>query len=265
VLLTFALTSHGIDEVIFHVASALLVPVLILALLALADVIFELGRFGIELRGRRRRRFDTLSRSTENARAALAKNDTAGAEAAVSGLAQSPAMASTLSFIVEHARTEGGDHQINKALADFDFDSQRRLGRTRLLVRAGPALGLMGTLIPLSPALTGLASGNTTALSQNLRVAFSVTVVGLMIGAVAYGLSLSRDRMYGQDLSDLQYVAAVLTDPTLPPPKPARPAPEAKTAPAPEAGTAPAPEAKGAPTPEPEPVQTPAPQQGTSP
>jgi biopolymer transport protein ExbB/TolQ len=214
VLLTFALTSHDIDEVIFHVANALLVPVLILALLALALVIFELGRFAIELRGRRRRRFDTLARSTESARAALARNDRAGAEAAVSGLAQSPAMASALSFIVEHARTDGGDHQINKALADFDFDSQRRLGRTRLLVRAGPALGLMGTLIPLSPALTGLASGNTAALSQNLRVAFSVTVVGLLIGAVAFVISLSRDRMYGQDLSDLQYLAAVVSDPS---------------------------------------------------
>jgi hypothetical protein len=34
-----------------------------------------------------------------------------------------------------------------------------------------------------------------------------------MIGAVAFGLSLARDRMYGQDLSDLQYVAAVISDP----------------------------------------------------
>ncbi|HYZ80431.1 MAG TPA: MotA/TolQ/ExbB proton channel family protein, partial [Solirubrobacteraceae bacterium] len=82
-----------------------------------------------------------------------------------------------------------------------------------MLVRAGPALGLMGTLIPLSPALTGLANGNTTALSQNLRVAFSVTVVGLLIGAVAFGLSLSRDRLYGQDLSDLEYIAAIVSDP----------------------------------------------------
>lgn len=122
-------------------------------------------------------------------------------------------MADTASFIVTHARTDGGEHQLNKALADFDFDSQRRLGRTRLLVRAGPALGLMGTLIPLSPALTGLSNGNTTALSENLRIAFSVTVVGLMVGAVAFGLSLTRDRMYGQDLSDLQYLAAVIDDP----------------------------------------------------
>ena len=99
-------------------------------------------------------------------------------EAAVRGVARSQVMADTLAFIVKNARTAGGDHQINKALADFDFDSQRRLGRTRMLVRAGPALGLMGTLIPLSPALTGLANGNTAALSENLRVAFSVTVVG---------------------------------------------------------------------------------------
>jgi hypothetical protein len=40
-----------------------------------------------------------------------------------------------------------------------------------------------------------------------------VTVVGLLIGAVAFAISLSRDRMYSQDLSDLQYVAATLTAP----------------------------------------------------
>ncbi|HEX3977476.1 MAG TPA: MotA/TolQ/ExbB proton channel family protein [Solirubrobacteraceae bacterium] len=209
----FALTSHDIDEVIFHVASVLQVPVLILALLALALVIFELGSYAVELRGRSRRRFATLSEGAEKARQALASGDRTAAAAALSALPRSPQMRRTLDFIVQHARTDGGDHQLNKALADFDFDAQRRLARTRLLVRAGPALGLMGTLIPLSPALTGLANGNTGALSQNLRIAFSVTVVGLLIGAVAFGLSLSRDRMYGQDLSDLEYLAAIISDP----------------------------------------------------
>jgi biopolymer transport protein ExbB/TolQ len=209
----FALTSHDVDEVIFHVASVLQVPVLILALLALAAVIFELGSYAVELRSRSRRHFAALSEGAEKARESLMNGDRAAAAAAVSTLPRSPAMRRTLDFIVRHARTDGGDHQLNKALADFDFDSQRRLARTRLLVRAGPALGLMGTLIPLSPALTGLANGNTAALSQNLRIAFSVTVVGLLIGAVAFGLSLSRDRMYGQDLSDLEYLAAIISDP----------------------------------------------------
>jgi MotA/TolQ/ExbB proton channel family len=100
---------------------------------------------------------------------------------------------------------------MSKALVEHDFVSLRRLERTRILVRAGPALGLMGTLIPLSPALAGLAAGDVQELSENLRVAFSVTVIGLLIGAIAFGISLVRDRLYSQDLSDLEFVANRLT------------------------------------------------------
>jgi biopolymer transport protein ExbB/TolQ len=231
----FALSTHTIDEAIFHVASALQVPVLLLALLALAVVIYELGSFMVELHGRRARRFEAISLGAQRARTALLTGDRAGAAAALDGIARSAAMARTVAFIAAHARTAGGEHELNKALADFDFDAQRRLARTRMLVRAGPALGLMGTLIPLSPALTGLANGNTTALSENLRLAFSVTVVGLLIGAVAFGLSLSRDRLYGQDLSDLEYVAAIVSDP-----RPNEPIPAWAPA-APAAGVTPAP------------------------
>ena len=45
----FALSTNGIDQAIFHVANALEVPVLILALVALALVIFELGSYLVEL------------------------------------------------------------------------------------------------------------------------------------------------------------------------------------------------------------------------
>jgi biopolymer transport protein ExbB/TolQ len=206
-------STHDIDEAIFHVASALQIPVLILALLALAVLIVEIGGFVVELFTRRHRRFATLAGSAERARAALLENDRRRAEIAVADVSRSPAMAATATFIVDHARQDDSEHQLNKALADFDLESQRRLSRTRLLVRAGPALGLMGTLIPLSPALTGLAHGDTATLSHNLRIAFSVTVVGLLVGATAFGLSLWRDQMYSQDLSDLEYLAAVIDDP----------------------------------------------------
>ena len=36
--------------------------------------------------------------------------------------------------------------------------------------------------------------------------------LGLLVGALAFGISLSRDRLYGEDLSDLQYVAAMVND-----------------------------------------------------
>jgi len=45
---------------------------------------------------------------------------------------------------------------------------------------------------------------------ENLRAAFSVTVLGLLIGAIAFAVSLVRDRLYAQDLSDLEYVATTL-------------------------------------------------------
>jgi biopolymer transport protein ExbB/TolQ len=203
--------THGIDEAIFHVSSALEVPILILALLALAVSLVESGGFLVEISRRRPRTFAQVSRAADEARAAFDRDDHDGMVRALNVLAWSQPLTSTLRSIGEDLGDPLAEPKIAKSLADFDFDAQRRLGRTRLLVRFGPALGLMGTLIPLSPALDGLARGNVTQLSHDLRVAFSVTVLGLLIGAIAFGLSLYRDRMYGQDLSDLEYVAAVLT------------------------------------------------------
>jgi biopolymer transport protein ExbB/TolQ len=125
-------------------------------------------------------------------------------------LASSAEMADTLSTVVAQHGQPGADDRRAKALADFDLGSLRKLERSRMLVRFGPALGLMGTLIPLSPALEGLAKGDVALLSDNLRAAFSVTVLGLLIGAVAFSISLVRDRLYAQDLSDLEYVVAAL-------------------------------------------------------
>jgi hypothetical protein len=39
-------------------------------------------------------------------------------------------------------------------------------------------------------------------------------VLGLDVGAVAFAISLVRDRIYGQDLSDLEFVAATLEAPS---------------------------------------------------
>lgn len=203
--------TDSIERVIFDVAEALRVPVLILVLLALAAVLFEAGAFVVELLRRRRRDFSELEHAAETARQAVGRGEPKAAAGALGPVAWSAPMAATLAFMVANARVEGGADRLSKALADFDFASLRRLERTRLLVRAGPALGLMGTLIPLSPALAGLASGDVERLSTNLRIAFSVTVLGLLVGALAFGLSLVRDRLYGQDLSDLEYVASRLT------------------------------------------------------
>ncbi len=206
---------NNIENVIFDIAEALRVPVLVLVLLALAVSLIELGAFIVELLRRRRRDYGRLENASLEARSALERGDEMGAKAALRPVAWSTAMARSLAFMIEQwSRGQSGD-RMAKGLADFDFRSLKRLERTRLLVRAGPALGLMGTLIPLSPALEGLAEGDVAQLSENLRAAFSVTVIGLLIGAIAFSISLVRDRLYAQDLSDLEYVVTAL-DPSDP-------------------------------------------------
>jgi len=199
----------GIEDLLFELANALRVPVFVAAIAALAFLLVDLGAFLVELL--RRGRSDggeRVAQATASARQALASRDLSEAERALMPLASSAQMADTLSTLVAQHGQPGAEDRRAKALADFDLRSLRKLERSRMLVRFGPALGLMGTLIPLSPALEGLAEGDVAQLSENLRAAFSVTVLGLLIGAVAFSISLVRDRLYAQDLSDLEYVVA---------------------------------------------------------
>ncbi len=202
----------SIEDVVFHIANVLRIPVLVAALLALALVLVELGALAVELKRRGRHDRLAVKLAAREARAALAAGDRPLAGRHLVGAASSAAMHAVFAEVLEQfaAPPPLDSNQLSKSIADFDLGSLRRLERTRLLVRAGPALGLMGTLIPLSPALGGLASGNIKALTDNLRVAFSVTVLGLLVGVIAFGISLVRDRMYAQDLSDVEFIAAEL-------------------------------------------------------
>jgi biopolymer transport protein ExbB/TolQ len=68
----------------------------------------------------------------------------------------------------------------------------------------------MGTLIPLGPALLGLAQGNIKQLSDSLVIAFTTTVVGIVVGGICYCVATIRTRWYRQDLSDLEYAVDIL-------------------------------------------------------
>jgi biopolymer transport protein ExbB/TolQ len=204
----------SVELLLSHIARALRIPVLALAIVAFAAVLAELGALVVDLARRRRRSLARLEEQLAVAQKALQAGDSAKALAAMRAIALTPDMARVLTEIVRQLPLPQADERIAKRLADYEYRHLRRLERTRILVRFGPALGLMGTLIPLSPALSGLAHGNISALTSNLQVAFSVTVAGLLVGALAFAISLVRDRLYGQDYSDVQYVAATITGTT---------------------------------------------------
>jgi biopolymer transport protein ExbB/TolQ len=195
-----------LGDALSHIAAALRVPVLIAAVVVLLLCALELGRFAFESWRRwRNRHFDLgelVSRAiAEPSHAAHYARYARDALAARTILAIAGAPAADRGPVTEHA------------LVGYELAVQRSLDRTRLLVRAGPAIGLMGTLIPLIPGLAALAGGDVATLANNLRDAFGATVVGLLVGTVAFALTLARTRMYTEDLAGLERGAATTIEP----------------------------------------------------
>jgi biopolymer transport protein ExbB/TolQ len=93
-----------------------------------------------------------------------------------------------------------------KEIMDFELACEKDLAQSKTITRLGPMLGLMGTLIPMGPALVGLAAGDIASMAQNMQVAFSTTVVGLFAGALGYVLQLIKQRWYVEDLNNLEFI-----------------------------------------------------------
>ncbi|WP_040597354.1 MotA/TolQ/ExbB proton channel family protein [Patulibacter medicamentivorans] len=191
------LAADRIGDALSGISSALAVPVQVAALLLLLLLAFELGRAAAE--GWRRLR-PGAPRLLELAGRALA-DPRQGRELA--RLAPTAIAGAALGAISDAVGT-GNRDAVEQALADYELAVQRRLDRTRMLVRAGPAVGLMGTLIPLAPGLAALGRGDIAGLAADLRTAFAATVVGLLVGTVAFALTLARTRRATEDLAALE-------------------------------------------------------------
>ncbi len=104
------------------------------------------------------------------------------------------------------------DKNITKAkmdmlIGDYEILADAELGKSKSLTRLGPMLGLMGTLIPMGPALVGLSNGDVTTMAHNMQVAFSTTVIGVFIGAIGFITLQVQQRWYADDLNTLEYIA----------------------------------------------------------
>lgn len=189
------------QRIIQAVATSLFYPVLFIEVAALLWCVYQAGTYSVEAWKRRRARKSLdVEEIVTKIRSAKDKDS---AVDAFSYFDYGP----VLSPLVRDLRAgELTRIRALKLITDAEQRATRRLDSTRVFVRIGPVLGLMGTLIPISPALVSLAAGDVRTLSTNLIVAFSTTVVGLLIGSISYLVSLGRERAYAQDLSDIEYV-----------------------------------------------------------
>ncbi len=99
-----------------------------------------------------------------------------------------------------------------KALASELISSEetrliKKTNKTDILVKVGPSLGLLGTLIPLGPGLAALGTGDITTLAESLTIAFDTTVTGLTVGALSYLISKYKKQWYESELIDVETLA----------------------------------------------------------
>ncbi len=111
---------------------------------------------------------------------------------------------------LESEQQAGGadvEARVEKLLRLHEIRAAARLDRVRFIIKVGPALGLMGTLIPMGVSLASLAEGNIPKMAGSMVTAFTATVAGLACGVLAYVIALLREKWVRTDLLEMEYLA----------------------------------------------------------
>ena len=97
-------------------------------------------------------------------------------------------------------------------LDEYECMVERELETPKMFTKMGPMLELMGTLIPMGPALVGLSSGDIASMAYNMQVAFATTVIGLFAGGIGFVVKAVKQRWYRRDMGMLNYIADMLDE-----------------------------------------------------
>lgn len=98
----------------------------------------------------------------------------------------------------------GSEAAVENLLQATTLALWKSMDRLRILVRAAPSLGLIGTLIPMGTGLAALGQGDMTRLTTDLVIAFTTTVVGLAIGTSAFFFYTVRRRWIEEDVKNME-------------------------------------------------------------
>jgi len=99
------------------------------------------------------------------------------------------------------------DVRFERLLQQYELAEIKALDRIRFVIKVGPSLGLMATLIPMGIALGALASGDIPKMAGSMVTAFTATVVGLGAGTVAYLIALIKEKWVRADLLEMEYAS----------------------------------------------------------
>lgn len=190
-----------ISKSLFWVANSLLIPDIIILLVLFARSLMLTGSFYNQFMVKRKndQRFNHLIKSLTPEtlpmlRDALPQHDNA----------------LFVKYLRDMLSKPANDDYSDFLISCFENDADKDISLSKLLSKLGPVLGLIGTLIAMSPALVGLSTGDIAGMAYNMQVVFATTVVGLVISMVGLVTLQIKQRWYAKEVNNLDYVARVL-------------------------------------------------------
>ncbi|MBI3269800.1 MAG: MotA/TolQ/ExbB proton channel family protein [Planctomycetes bacterium] len=195
---------HALSGILYVISSLLLYPVMLFLVLVFGYTLYAFGQFLAEASARRR-----MTLQPEAFLPGFLGGVTAGRPAPPADARLPPGLRRFLASTSERMRP--ADSHAGTEIAYCLRSEEERLGREvdrlRIVVKVGPSLGLLGTLIPMGTALAALAGGNLEGMANNMIIAFTTTVVGLAAGTLAYVMTAAKARWTAEELTLLAYVA----------------------------------------------------------
>lgn len=194
---------NAISDILFWISTGLMVPVIVLLLiLFIRSVLLVGGFFGQYL----------SIRKTEKALRESMEGLTAGNVDELADKLPVKSDAWVIKYIREMLNVQGSPAHTQRLLANFEITADKDLALCKMLTKLGPILGLMGTLIPMGPALVGLSTGDIASMAYNMQIAFATTVVGLFAGGIGFITQQVKQRWYLQDLTNLEFLSELLNE-----------------------------------------------------
>lgn len=190
-----------ISNILYWISTGLLVPVIVLLIFFFVRALILIGAFFGQYMNEKKTTSDLNDRIKT-----LTPGTFPEFAASLSAKPRSVAEAYAVKIIAE-----GGDEaKAELLLAEYELHADKNIATSKVLTKMGPILGLMGTLIPMGPALVGLASGNIASMAYNMQVAFATTVVGLVVSAIGFLTQQVKERWAVANLTVLEYLADIV-------------------------------------------------------
>ncbi|MCO5248897.1 MAG: MotA/TolQ/ExbB proton channel family protein [Chitinophagales bacterium] len=190
-----------ISKILFWIANSLLIPDIILLILLFLRSLLYLGAFYNQ--------FTTRLKIKKKTDPLLWQSGDIDLEA-VKSILPSKDNSIYIKYLRKMTERELNDGYIEFVLSNFENEAEKDLITSKLLSKLGPVLGLIGTLIAMSPALVGLSTGDISGMAYNMQVVFATTVVGLIVSAIGLFTLHFKKRWYANEVSDLEYLSQLL-------------------------------------------------------